>query len=135
MDHERNFRPAAVRCWSDPARGTTGRPCRAALNTLQAYDPITNRWRVLAPVSTARAMPGAACVDGQISAMGGSTTAGHALALATLDIDNPESNRPTQHAATPPAGLATTISKAPIPPTKILSLNRTAPATGPATGG
>jgi hypothetical protein len=50
-----------------------------ALNTMQAYNPKTNRRHALDPMSTARAMPGAASVAAQIYAIGGFTTAGDAL--------------------------------------------------------
>jgi N-acetylneuraminic acid mutarotase len=63
---------------------------KAALHTVQAYDPRTNRWRKLAPMPTARGDLAAAAVGGRVYVIGGLDAVGHPM--ATVEIYRVASN-------------------------------------------
>jgi N-acetylneuraminic acid mutarotase len=77
-----------------------------ALNTVQAYNPKTNRWHAVAPMPTARGNQGAAAVDGQIYSIGGYDSKGNAL--ATVESYDPATRSWHTRAPSPVAtgGLA-----------------------------
>jgi N-acetylneuraminic acid mutarotase len=69
-------------------------------NTVQAYDPRTNRWTLVAPMPTAReALAAVTGADGRIYAIGGSRTpfgfqdSNVPRAVRTVEIYDPRTNR------------------------------------------
>lgn len=61
--------------------GADGRP----LDSLLEYDPISDSWRELIPMPTARGALGAAAIDGKLYAVGGVTTRGDTGAIELFD--------------------------------------------------
>jgi N-acetylneuraminic acid mutarotase len=58
----------------------------AALNTVEAYDPVTNTWTTKAALPTARAFPTSSVVDGELYVTGGFIGAGVFLPAGTVEM-------------------------------------------------
>jgi len=58
------------------------------LSSVERYDPATNAWEAVAPMSTARSSP-AAAIDGKLYVMGGSGPNGY---LSSVERYDPATN-------------------------------------------
>lgn len=68
------------------------------LATLEAYNPVTNSWKSLAPMPTPRSMLAVGVVNGILYAIGGRTGSN---STAAVEAYNPSTNRWTQKASMP----------------------------------
>jgi N-acetylneuraminic acid mutarotase len=62
------------------------------LDALEAYDPTTDSWAMLAPLPRARNYLAAAAVNGKLYVFGGTTTDAQQSAVADVDIYDPATN-------------------------------------------
>src|SRR5579859_5824547 len=73
------------------AIGGVQRPGNTVLNTVEAYDPVTNSWSEAAPLPTARAyLTAVTGSDGRIYALGGHDNEG--MDFATVEAYSPATN-------------------------------------------
>jgi kelch-like protein 17 (actinfilin) len=64
-----------------------------ALSSVEVFDPQTNAWTALAPMSTPRSLFAMAAVQGKIYAAGGYGTGGYSNDVATVEAFDPHQNR------------------------------------------
>jgi N-acetylneuraminic acid mutarotase len=82
--------------------------CPAPASTLEIYDPVTDRWSNGPPMTEARALAGAAILDGKLYVAGGTTGDSWWLdgrfAITSMEMYDPVTNTWSQRAPLPVGG-------------------------------
>lgn len=101
----------------------------ASLNTVEAYDPVSNSWNAVAPLLTPRTDPAAATGrDGRIYTLGGYNS-GSLLNLNTVEVYTPQTASPI---SSPPFTPVPVPSATPMPTPGVVTVVSAASGTGPA---
>ncbi len=87
-----DFGVAALNGYVYVIGGTSVTPLRQRLNTVARFDPAKNQWTMVAPMTTCRAWPQCAVINGEIYVAGGLGLTDMDI-LTTVEVYNPQENK------------------------------------------